>query len=183
MRELALHILDIVQNSLAAGARSISVDVDEQPASDLLTITIADDGRGMDPEMVSRVLDPFTTSRQTRKVGLGLPLFAAAARRCDGDLRIESEPGRGTRVTARFRLSHIDRAPLGDIPGTIATLTSLNPDRDFFYSHRRGASDFSFSTAAVRTRLGEVPLSHPDVFGFIRQYLQDGLTELETAGS
>lgn len=183
MRELALHVLDIVQNSLAAGARNIAVEVDEQLDRDLLTITIIDDGKGMDAATVAKVLDPFTTSRQTRRVGLGLSLFAAAARRCDGNLTIQSEPGRGTRVTARFRYSHIDRAPLGDIPGTIASLISLNPDREFSYSHRRGDSTLSLSTVTMRGQLGEVPLSHPDVFVFIRQYLQDGLTSLGTAGS
>lgn len=183
MRELALHILDIAQNSLSAGAKNVSLEVDEQPGQDRLTISICDDGRGMDAETVTRVLDPFVTSRKTRRVGLGLPLFAAAAKRCDGDLTIRSAPGRGTRVEAWFRHSHIDRAPLGDIPTTIATLVSLNPQCDFVYTHRRGEEVLQLSTLDIRRQVGDVPLDHPEIFGFISQYLQEGLTRLGVSGS
>jgi len=124
MRELALHILDIAENSISAGASKIKILVYENTAEDLLTITIEDNGKGMDAEMVEKIIDPFTTSRTTRQVGLGIPFFKAAAESCNGAFTIKSQLGIGTKIEASFQHSHIDRMPLGDLSSTLHTLLS-----------------------------------------------------------
>ena len=135
MRELSLNILDIAQNSLSAGAGLVTLTVDEDSGADSLTLRVEDDGRGMDADTLQRVRDPFYTTRTTRKVGMGIPLFRMAAEMTGGSLDIVSEPGKGTAVTASFSLSHIDRMPLGDMAGTVTALIRLNPGVDFVYRH------------------------------------------------
>ena len=174
MRELSMHILDIAQNSIAAGAKMVRIDVVEDHAADTMTITVADDGSGMDLNTVERVRDPFVTSRTTREVGLGIPLFAAAAERCGGGLAITSAPGAGTTVKAVFGLSHIDRAPLGDMAGTLMALSVCNPDVDFVYNRVQGDESFHFDTREVHAELDGVPLNHPEVAAFIRDYVEQG---------
>ena len=131
MQELSLNVLDIAQNSVRAGARLIEIMVDEQPESDTMTITVADDGCGMTPEQAAHVTDPFFTTRTTRRVGLGVPFLKMAAEMTGGGLTIETAPGRGTTVCAVFGLTHIDRMPLGDIAATICSLIQCNPEIDF----------------------------------------------------
>jgi anti-sigma regulatory factor (Ser/Thr protein kinase) len=150
MEELALHLLDIAENSLAAGATEIGITVLEDAAANLLWLEVADNGRGMDPEEAERALDPFVTSRRTRRVGLGLSLLDAAARRANGRLEIHSRPGEGTRVVATFQLGHIDRQPLGDVAGTLVTLMAGRMDLDLSYTHRRGERVVTFSTDDLR---------------------------------
>lgn len=122
MKEISLNILDVAQNSLRANATEINILVFFDTAADRLTVSIKDNGCGMSQEFVSRVLDPFTTTRTTRRVGLGLPLFRQSALEAGGDFSIESREGKGTEVSAWFRTSHIDRMPLGDLAGTVTTL-------------------------------------------------------------
>jgi hypothetical protein len=181
MRELSMHILDVLENSLAAGATRVELIVVEDAATDRLNITIRDNGRGMSAEQLARVFDPFYTTRKTRHVGLGLPLFRAAARRCAGDVTMESTLGVGTTVWATFQHSHIDRAPLGDMPGTLLTFL-LGGTCDLYYGHRVGDREFAFDTADFRAELGEVPLSHPEVRQWLQQYLIDGEGELNAVG-
>ncbi len=122
MRELALHLLDIAENSVAADAGKIQIEVSEDTLADRLKMSVEDDGRGMDEALVARVVDPFVTSRTTRKVGLGIPLLKAAAEACKGGLTIQSALGKGTRIEVEFQRSHIDRMPLGDLGATFLTL-------------------------------------------------------------
>ncbi|MCR4426368.1 MAG: ATP-binding protein [Firmicutes bacterium] len=178
MRELSMHILDIAQNSIAAGATLVTIDVLEDTDSDTMVIRVEDNGRGMDPEFAMRIRDPFVTTRTTRDVGLGVPLFAAAAERCGGGLTVETERGRGTVVAATFRLSHIDRAPLGDMAGTVVALAVCNPGVDFVYNHSRGGKSLRVDTREIRTEVGDIPLSHPEVASFIRQHIAEGEKEL-----
>lgn len=181
MRELALHILDIAQNSLQAGATRIEIEIAEDLASDLLCISITDDGRGMDEDLLARVLDPFVTTRKTRRMGLGLPLFAAAAERCKGSLRIESAPGRGTKVTAAFQHSHIDRAPLGDSVSTLLAILLAEERVDIVYRHRVNDRAFSFDSAEIRGEIGDIPLSFGPVMQWLREYLTENLDALQSA--
>jgi len=146
MEDLSLHILDIVENSIAASASRVEIRVEEDRASDLLTIEITDDGKGMDEEALRNALDPFFTTRTTRKVGLGLPLLGQAARDTGGDIQISSRPGEGTTVRASFRLSHPDCKPMGDIAQTIRTLVAGHPQVDFIYEHKEGESTYRFDT-------------------------------------
>ena len=181
MRELSMHLLDVMENSLAAGATRVEVVIEEDLAADRLNITIRDNGRGMSAEVLARVFDPFYTTRKTRHVGLGLPLFKAAAQRCDGDVTLESALGVGTTLYATFRHSHIDRAPLGDITGTLVTFL-LGGTCDLAYRHRVGERAFAFDTAAIRAELGDVPLSHPEVRRWLQAFIAEGEAGLQVAG-
>ncbi|MGI6264315.1 MAG: ATP-binding protein [Acutalibacteraceae bacterium] len=180
MRELSLNILDIAQNSIAAGATLTTVSVEEDPADDRLRIAVADNGKGMTPEQVARVRDPFYTTRTTRKVGMGIPLLRMAAEMTGGELTIASTPGVGTTTAATFSLSHIDRMPLGDVAGTMTALIRMNPDLDFVYRHRVGDAVFEMDTRALRQVLGDVPLSEPDVMAWIGDYMAEGLAGLNS---
>jgi len=174
VRELSLHILDLVENSLAAGATEIEVMIEENLEKDRLTIIVSDNGRGMDAETARKALDPFFTTRTTRHVGLGLPLLKAAAERCDGRLTLESKPGKGTKVTVEFRRSHIDRAPLGNMPATLLTMLLSQRPVDIRYIHRLDGRQFMMDTREFRSALGEVPLSHPQVRGWLLDYIKQG---------
>jgi anti-sigma regulatory factor (Ser/Thr protein kinase) len=179
VRELSLHILDALENSVEAGATRIELRIEEDLRKDILRIVIRDNGRGMSEEFARQVLNPFVTTRKTRHVGLGLPLFAVAAERCNGDLRIESKVGVGTTVTVAFQHSHIDRAPLGDIPGTLMAIILSDRAVDVFYKHRVDRRTFDLDTAEVRRELGTVPLSHPAVREWLETTLREGVAGLK----
>jgi len=176
MRELSMHILDLAQNSIAAGATRIDIEVLANTEEDLLTITIRDNGRGMPAELVSKVRDPFVTTRTTRRVGLGIPMLEAAARACDGDLTIESEPGNGTTVSAKFRLSHVDRAPLGDIASTLVALVAANPDIRIRYLQSVDDREFVLDTDEVKAQLDGVPINENAVLRWLADYVRDQLS-------
>ena len=180
MTELSLNVLDVAENSAKAGAALIQIAVAADPDADRLTISIADDGCGMTKEQLARVTDPFFTSRTTRKVGLGVPFFKYAAECTGGSFSIESEPGKGTLVTAVFVMSHIDRMPLGDINATIHTLITCHPDTDFVYTYSYSGKSFTLDTRQFREILGGVPFDLPDVSAFIADYLSEN--KLETDG-
>ena len=175
---MSLHILDIVENSLAAGSRRVEIRVDENIAADRMVIEIVDDGCGMDEERVRKALDPFFTTKTVRRVGLGLPLLEEACRMSNGEMRIESSPGKGTRVRATFQHSHIDRKPLGNMRDTLITLMAGHPQLDLLYEHRRGGKTFSLDTREIRAELGEIPLDAPQVLSALRKLIQSGLEEL-----
>ncbi len=231
MRELSLHILDALQNSLEAGATLVELIIDEDLPADRLTITIRDNGRGMDEATLARVTDPFFTTRKTRHIGLGIPLFKMAAERCNGGLAITSQVGQGTTLVATFQHSHLDRAPLGDMAGTLLSFI-LGGMCDVRYVHRRkdahaaagaranesvrvpgtlpgawhadeaifrtegkedtgeqgawetGAAvhEFAFDTREIKAELGDVPLSHPAVREWLRDFLVEGEAGFPAAG-
>lgn len=174
MRELALHILDLLQNAVEAGASRVILRVDEDRVGEVLNIRVMDNGRGMDARTVVQALDPFYTTRTTRHVGLGLPLLAAAAERAGGALDIHSRPGEGTTVEVSFRISHPDRQPMGDLTGTLLAflLSARAPGLD--YSHRVGSLTFEFHTDELHAALEGLPLSHPAVQRWLVDYLTEG---------
>jgi anti-sigma regulatory factor (Ser/Thr protein kinase) len=178
LRELALHILDVVENSVNAGATLVTIDVIEDMAADRLTIRVTDNGRGMDAEAVRRASDPFYTTRTTRRVGLGLPFLKQATELCTGSFAIDSTLGTGTTVTATFQHSHINRMPLGDLPNTILTLVVGYPQTDFIYRHALDKRFFEFDTRPIRAELGEVPLSEPGVIEYLRREISDSLSQI-----
>ena len=178
MRELALHILDIAQNSISAKATLIKIEIEEYTAENLIQIKIIDNGNGMSKEFLEKVTDPFITTRKTRKVGLGISLFKAAAERCGGHFEIHSEVGKGTEICATFERDHIDRAPLGNIPDTMVSLIIANDQIDYIYRHIFDDKEFVLNTAEIRKILGEVPLSDVQVMDWIHHYIKDGLKEL-----
>ena len=171
MKELSLHILDIVQNSIKAEAKNITVEIVESAADDKLTITVIDDGCGMSEEFLANVRDPFTTTRTTRKTGMGISLFEAAAQQTGGGLDITSKQGVGTTLTVWFVLSSIDRAPLGDMAGTMETIIGGAPDIDYIYRHVTDKGEFELNTKELRQMLGDVPLNVPDILSWINGYI------------
>lgn len=171
MQELSLNILDIAQNSVKAKASLITITVNESLNADTLTITIADNGCGMSEETAQAAVDPFYTTRTTRKVGLGLPFIKMAAEMTGGSFSIESAVGAGTSVKAVFGLRHIDRMPLGDMCSTMLTLISGSPQIDFVYTHLSGGQDFTMDTRQFREILGDVPLNAPEVLTFVKDYI------------
>lgn len=180
MLELALHVLDLLQNAVEAGASCVWLVIVEDREDDRLTVTVADNGRGMDALTAQRVLNPFYTTRTTRHVGLGLPLLAAAAEAAGGGLTIESMPGQGTTVQVAFRLSHPDRQPLGDMTGTLLAFLMSARAPDLVYEHRTSAGAFEFDTAAIRAELGDVPLNQPLVAAWLGDFLSEGEAEIST---
>lgn len=174
MRDISLHLLDILTNSISAGATLMLIRIQADNKSDLLMIRIEDNGIGMHPDFLKSVTDPFSTTRTTRKVGLGLPLFKEACEITGGVLAIESTPGVGTTVTATMGISSIDRIPLGNTGETLSGLISSYPDRDFVivFSNDQG-EEVGLDTMDLRERLGDVPLSQPDVYVFVRDYIQE----------
>jgi hypothetical protein len=184
MEDLALHILDIARNGAEAGATRVEILVDEDPASDTLRIVVTDHGRGMDADTAGRALDPFFTTRQTRVVGLGLPLLRQAAEAAGGGLRVTSEPGAGTRVEALFGLTHLDRAPLGDVETTVLVLMASHPDVDLDWTHRRGDREYSLAAADLRSALDGAPLGSPAGLALLRSAVRHGEQTLAaTAGN
>jgi anti-sigma regulatory factor (Ser/Thr protein kinase) len=171
MEDLSLHILDVAENSIHAGATHIVILIRESLVDDTLTVEIEDNGEGMTSEQMAKASDPFYTTRTTRKVGLGLSLLDQAAKAANGTFEIESRPGSGTRVCATFQLSHVDCKPIGNMADTITALLARRPDIDITYHHERGGQGLSFSTKEIRRQLDDVPVNSPASLNFIRQYL------------
>jgi signal transduction histidine kinase len=149
MEDLSLHILDIVENSIAAMAKRIEIRIEEDRANDLVIIEIKDDGKGMDEQTLKKALDPFFTTRTTRRVGLGLSLLAQAAKESEGTFDLSSAPGEGTTVIATFRMSHPDCKPMGDISQTMKVLVTAHPEIDFLYEHKNDNSTYHFDTRDI----------------------------------
>jgi anti-sigma regulatory factor (Ser/Thr protein kinase) len=177
MEDLSLHILDIVENAIAAGAGRVSITINENEKRDLLTIRVSDDGRGMAPTELGRALDPFFTTKGKR-TGLGLPFLAQAAEQSGGRLTISSAPGRGTTVAARFRFGHIDRPPLTKMAETLMMLVFGHPEIGFRYRHRRNGRDFRFDSLRFAARAGYGPAANPALITAVRETLRAGLKEI-----
>lgn len=178
MKELSLNVLDIAKNSVKARATCIGITLEE--SVHLLTLTITDNGCGMLPEMLASVIDPFCTTRTTRKVGMGIPLLKLAAEQTGGEVRITSRheslhpTDHGTEVTATFHTDHIDFTPIGDLVSTMETLIMGSPNIDFVFSHRSETVSVALDTREVREVLGaDVPLDRFEVIQWIGQYLRE----------
>ncbi len=178
MKELSLNILDLAQNSIKANAKHLEILLTR--AGSWLTIQISDDGTGMSPAFAAQAANPFTTTRTTRKVGMGLPLFKMAAEQTGGTFSLVSQQAQregdahGTTVRSTFDTAHVDCEPLGDIVETILTLIQGNPDLALTYAYRTEAGEQRLSTSEMREVLGdEIPLNSPDVLAWAREYLQE----------
>ncbi len=176
MREIALHLLDIAENSVAANAKTVMLTVVEDTVADWLTVRVDDDGKGMDAATAAEVVDPFFTSRTTRKVGLGIPLLKEAAEACEGKLTLHSVVGEGTQITAEFRRSHIDRMPLGNLATTMYTLAIAYPKVRWILKYTIDDHMFRFDSQPILEALGDdVSLTEPEVLRFIRGFLETGI--------
>lgn len=178
MRELSLHLLDIAENSVAAGAQNILIAVEENTQADLMRLVVKDDGQGMNAETVKQVLDPFFTSRTTRKVGLGLPLLKEAAEACDGSLKLTSKPGEGTVVEVEFKRSHIDRMPLGDLGSTFLNLLIAYPHVHWQFLYQLDNYRFVLDDEEIKRELEGISLTEPAILSYLRGYIETGLAEV-----
>ena len=179
MKELSLNILDLAQNSITAGASLVKIEVIEDPSLKTLTVRISDNGCGMSAGLLASVTDPFTTTRTTRKAGLGIPLFKMAMEQTGGFFQIESEPGVGTAVTGVMRMSHLDSVPLGDMAGTMMALIQGSPGLDFLYRRAIDSTEFLLDTAELRDTLGDVSLGEPDVLSWVVGFINENENELK----
>ena len=176
MRELALNILDITENSVKAGATLVEIDIIAE--GNLLTIRIKDDGCGMDEKFLNKVTDPFTTTRTTRKVGLGVPLFKMAAEQAGGTFSIKSTKGVGTEVVATFEIDNIDREPLGNIADTMTTLLSDEIPTDYLLKVSVNGNQFDLDTRELKKQLNGIPVSEPQVLLFVRDMINENIKEI-----
>ncbi|MGE5419998.1 MAG: ATP-binding protein [Chloroflexota bacterium] len=181
MTELSLNILDIVQNSVAAGANLIEISINESVKTDKLEVLIKDNGKGIPKHIMATVDDPFTTTRTTRKMGLGLPLLRYHASLTGGDIEIKSEEGKGTEVKAFFGRSHIDRQPLGDITGVLIILISANPDIDFLYTHSTDSGCYRFSTIETKRLLEIKKINDYGLLRDIGEMVRENLTSISVS--
>ena len=184
MKDLSLNLLDIAENSVKAGATLTRLLLTQE--GDVLTFQVADDGCGMTEEILRGVVDPFYTTRTTRKVGMGLPLLRMAAEQTGGEMNVESRhiethpDDHGTVVTAVFHTDHIDCPPVGDMVATVTTLIQGHPDTDFYFRHARGETVVELDTRQLREILGEVSLAEFEVLQWITGFLQDQYNPQET---
>ncbi len=178
MQELSLNVLDIAQNSIRANATLVIIEIAEDSKNKHLSITVEDDGCGMTKEQVANVMDPFFTTRTTRKVGLGVPFFKMSAEATGGSFSIESEVGKGTKTSAVYCTDHIDMLPLGDINATIVSLISVNPQMEFLYKRTLDGKSFVLDTREIRSVLEGVPINSPDVLMFLKEYLSENDSEI-----
>ena len=178
MRELSLHIMDIVENGLRAGATLVEIFVKEDRKGNWLSVEISDNGHGMPDETLKRVMDPFFSTRSTRRVGLGLPMFRELCRRCDGEFDIRSKDGEGTKINASFRIDHIDLIPLGDMAGSMMSLIMGNPEADFLYTHEVDDRTFHLDTRQVREELEGLEIYNPQVVKSLGKLVRESLADL-----
>ena len=175
MEDLSLHVLDIVENSVAAGAGRVEILLEEDAEKDVLTLEIRDNGRGMDEATMQAATDPFFTTKTVRRVGLGLPLLKQAVEESEGSFSVASEKGMGTAISATFRLSHIDRKPVGDMGATIMVLIAGNPGIRVLFTYRTNDYAYHLDTGEITEQLGEIPLNSPEVLKLIREDIEQGM--------
>jgi len=183
LEDLSLHILDIAENSIEAGATKVEIFITESPEEDLLVLKVTDNGKGMDGEVLSRVADPFFTTREKKKsFGLGIPLLKQAAEGCGGGLSISSEPGKGTELTASFRLSHVDLKPMGDLGSTMVALIAGHPEMEYSFACRKKGFSYRLDTAEIKKLLGEVPVNIPPVLKLVRDEVNQAMWQKDLYG-
>jgi hypothetical protein len=183
LRELSLHLLDIAENSIAANASEIQISVVEDTVTDLLQMSVQDNGKGMDAETVAHVIDPFFTSRTTRKVGLGIPLLKEAAEACNGFLKLDSEPGKGTRLFVQFQRSNIDRMPLGNLADTYIQILVMNPQIHWLLQYKVDDREYLLDSKEISEALDGVPMTEPAVLSAIREMVETGIGQVTDQGS
>jgi len=178
MRDLSLHILDIVQNSIQANASAVTVHLGENSEIKRLVLEIVDNGVGMDNDFLIKVEDPFITSRTTRKIGLGIPLLKESALKCEGKFDIYSKKNIGTKVFAAFSINHIDRLPIGDISDTMITIISANPDIRFILLLDSVKGEFKLDTEEINLTLNGVNINEFAVLQWLKEYIDEGVKNI-----
>lgn len=178
MKELSLHVYDLMENSTAANAKDVFLTIRDSMADNIFHFTIKDNGKGMSPEFLARVTDPYTTSRTTRKVGLGLPLIKMNSEHCGGGMHIDSEVGVGTTLQFWFQHNHWDRPPMGDLVGTLVMLVSQHEDIHFVIRYITDKDEFVFDTDEVREALGGMSMNNLEIIGMLKEMIAENLSDI-----
>lgn len=178
MKDLSLFVLDLAENAIAAHASRIEIRIEENREANRLTLQIRDNGCGMDELMCRCALDPFFTTKTTRKIGLGLPFVKMAAELAEGRFQLDSESGKGTIVTAEFPIDHLNTPPLGDLPATIYTLSTHQEMHEFTFFYVVGSDRFEYDLDQIKSILDGLPLTRGDVMKFITEYIREHLDHL-----
>lgn len=178
MQDLSLHLLDLAENSIRAKAKSILIEVHEAVSKNQLIIKLEDDGEGMKEEMVKNATHPFFTTRTTRKVGLGIPLFHQNCVRAGGSLKIQSQSQQGTVIEAKMQYDHIDRLPIGDMVSSLVVLIQGNPNVNLIYTHIYEGKYFVLNTYEVKQILGPVSINEPEIIQWLKGYIREQIAYL-----
>ena len=179
MQDLSLHILDIVENSINAGAKRIEIIIEENTKKNMFVLRIKDNGKGMDKKTLAKVLDPFYTTKKTKRIGLGLSMLAQATREAEGTFNIKSKKGQGTTIIAKFVYNHIDRKPIGNMAETmIALIASNGLNIDFIYAHSKNGQGFVFDTKYFKKELKDLSINDPEVLSLLRKRISGGLKKI-----
>ena len=178
MAEISLHLMDLIENSISAGASMVELYIYQNRKKDFMIITIIDNGKGMSDDVIERAQDPLFSTKEGKNWGLGIPLFKQTAEMCDGFFRINSIENRFTKVEVGMKLSHIDRPPMGDLVGTIISVILGHPDLDFSLFLDVDGAKYNFSTKEVREVLGEVPLISPEVIKYLEKDLKEAILDI-----
>ncbi len=179
MDDLSLHIMDIIENSVRAGATAVGLIIEASTSENVLRIDIRDNGRGMDEEERQQCQDPFYSTKARKKTGLGISLLKQSAMEADGSFSLDSEKGKGTNVTAEFQYDHIDRRPLGDISKTLYLLIAAFPTVDILFTYKKNDLSFAIDTAEIRKELEDIPINAPDVLKTLRRHISEGIQSVE----
>lgn len=180
MKELSLHVYDLLENSIAANAMLIELTIRESIKDNIYAFTIKDNGKGMNPEFLSKVTDPWTTTRKTRKVGIGLPLIKMNTELCGGGMKIESELGKGTILDFWFQHDHLDRPPMGDLAGTIVMLCSQYQNIRFIYKHITDNDEFIFDTEEIKEALDGMSMQEVSIMKYLKEMIEENLKEIDS---
>jgi len=180
MKDISLHILDLAQNCLTAGATIVTIEIEECLQDNIFKVSILDNGKGIAADVLPRVVDPYFTTRKTRKVGMGLPLLKQNAEAAGGTFQISSEVGVGTKICAVFKHNHFDRPPLGDIAGVVVLLVGANPEIRFVYTHRTQTGNYTFDTAEVQEALEGLPLNDYNVMQLLKEMINANIDALKS---
>ena len=177
MRDLSLHLLDLAENAIRAESTLVQVFVEESPSNNRLKLSIVDNGKGMSPDLLASVKSPFSTTRTTRKVGLGIPLMKATAERSGGSLTIDSILGKGTTMITELEYDHIDRPPLGRVEDTIVSLMSFHHGIDIHFTYRYEARVFEFHTEEIKEIYSDLDYYPTEVLAWVKTYLLENMEE------
>lgn len=178
MKELSLHVYDLMENSTAANAKDVFLTIRDSLKDNIFHFTIQDNGKGMSPEFLARVTDPYTTSRTTRKVGLGLPLIKMNTENCGGGMKLTSELGKGTTLEFWFQHNHWDRPPMGDITGTLIMLVSQHEDIHFIIRYITDQDEFFFDTDEVKEALDGRSMNDLGIIKMLKEMVAENLKEI-----
>ena len=179
MKDLSLHILDIIENSVRAGAKKIDILIEQDTKKDFLKVSIKDNGKGMEKRLIKNAADPFFTTKKSKRVGLGIPLLKQAAESAGGRFKIESKKKKGTKIEAEFQDSHIDRKPLGDIAETFISAVLMAPETEFIFRYKKDGSDLVLKTKELKKQIGVETLTNTNILKELKDLLNNKLKELQ----